>query len=667
MAKYLNKFYEIIDKIGKHNFVLIVFIFVALLSTSLYQTFSIYTESEGLSFIDNIKTYSFILKNNNEENSIIIASNSSKNVDITVSNESETDLKYGLYYGTTASMNDINIGYLENSTYLPSGVVPKETSYVVTIKVDNFSSENVTINFGLKYGFENGGDLGIDEGDYWFSEYIKIEDGITNKPNLDNGNLIPVYYDDTEGVEAWKKADYLNRNNSWYNYENKMWANAVIISDEAITDYNAALYGTEINEEDIIAFYVWIPRYKYRVWNIMRQGGDESTYAYDAYSKGIQIEFEKGTKTTGNVECTYDVTNTTPATVLSDHCTYNKNDEILLNETDDEGNAITNLNYTDAWYTHPAFTFGNKKIEGFWIGKFETSGTADETTNIADNPTILPDVTSLRNQNISQQFTTSKVFQNYLSNEVDAHMLTNLEWASVAYLTHSIYGMCNGISCEGVKLNNSSGYYTGRSGGNIAGNIDTLATRYGDTTDTSSNTYNEFGYYDYKGNSLNSAGTPTTKEDNKIASTTGNITGVYDMSGGAYEYVMGNMVTETTFLFNPGGAVLDDATNPWNGLETISLNYYNAYSYGITSTDINAYNRARLGDATAEVLGTINNENGSWHPNEETIGSSSYFLFNGFPWSMRGGYYSSINSSLFDFDRNNGAGNSHRGFRVSIV
>ena len=43
-------------------------------------------------------------------------------------------------------------------------------------------------------------------------------------------------------------------------------------------------------QSDILAYYVWIPRYKYRVWNITRQAGDESTYAYPAYSKGIDID-----------------------------------------------------------------------------------------------------------------------------------------------------------------------------------------------------------------------------------------------------------------------------------------------------------------------------------------------------------------------------------------
>ena len=46
--------------------------------------------------------------------------------------------------------------------------------------------------------------------------------------------------------------------------------------------YTNASEGTEIREDDILAFYVWIPRYKYKVWNISKQAGAESTYAYNA-------------------------------------------------------------------------------------------------------------------------------------------------------------------------------------------------------------------------------------------------------------------------------------------------------------------------------------------------------------------------------------------------
>lgn len=173
MGKYLNRFYEIIDKIGRHNFILILFILIALITTGLYQTFSFYTESEGMSLIDGIKTYSFILNASNTTNSVTIAAGNSKYVDITVSNESATSLKYGLY-SSIASSSDVKIGYRSSTANIPTGVIPGNKDYVVTIRVDNNSSSSVTVNFGLKYGFEDGGDLVLDSGQYWLEEYSEL-------------------------------------------------------------------------------------------------------------------------------------------------------------------------------------------------------------------------------------------------------------------------------------------------------------------------------------------------------------------------------------------------------------------------------------------------------------------------------------------------------------
>ena len=460
-----------------------------------------------------------------------------------------------------------------------------------------------------------------------------------NKPNLDNGNLIPVYYDNSE--EVWKKADVNNKNNSWYNYNMKKWANAVIVDTSKKNTYQSADVGTTITDSDIIAFYVWIPRYKYRVWNMNRQGGAESTYAYPAYSKGIQIEFEQGTTSTGNVRCEYDIETQESSTTLSDNCYYNNGTTPI--KITDANTYFTGNN--EAWYTHPAFTFGtdsDKEKSGIWVGKFETGN----TTSI---PKILPDIKSLKAQNLSTQFTVSKQFQLYLSAKMDTHLITNLEWGAVTYLMHSIYGLCNGTTCQGMYINNSSDSYTGRSGGAIAGSTTlNLANVYpNDTTETTQ--YNKNGYYTYKGYFIDYNGNITTNKDvSKISSTTGNITGIYDMNGGSYEYVMANMV-DTSYNFYPASA-----GDNWNGSTTLDSKYYNSYSYGTSYNNTLAFNRARLGDATAEVLGSKTSATGSWKIGSGTTGASSYFLYNTSPWYDRGGYSNANLSGPFFFSRNNG-------------
>ena len=94
MQKKLNNIFELIEKIGKQNILLIIFIVLIIIITSLYQTFSLYTESEGVSTIDGIKTYKFILDSNNETNAVTVASGSSKNVAITISNPNNIQLLY---------------------------------------------------------------------------------------------------------------------------------------------------------------------------------------------------------------------------------------------------------------------------------------------------------------------------------------------------------------------------------------------------------------------------------------------------------------------------------------------------------------------------------------------------------------------------------------------
>ena len=487
---------------------------------------------------------------------------------------------------------------------------------------------------------------------------------LPNAPNLDNNNLIPVYYDEsgtytyteTDGetetevtvTGVWKKADSTNTNNSWYDYSNKMWANAVVISEDATTDYANADTNTVIIDSDIVAFYVWIPRFKYKVWNITRQGGNVDTYSYDAYSYGIKISFEEGTSSTGNVECNYNVSNATPATTLSDQCYYN-------NSTDEVLTTDSNKDYYKAWYTHPAFTFGGEEKTGFWIGKFETSGTVDETTSAVEEPKILPDVVPLTNQNVSTHFATAQKFQSYFTN-LDAHMLTNLEWGAVAYLTYSINGVCDVIDdvpyCTGVNHNNSSSLYTGRSGGALANSDNlTLTNTYGSG---GANKYNTTGYYNYKGYKLDSTtgeATPTKIID-KVASTTRNVTGVYDMSGGAWDYVMGNQVN-ASYAFQPANS----------GFTTLDAKYYNAYSYGTTYMGATEFNRARLGDATAEVLGGVGQYN-AW--NISTVSAYSRFLYNNYSWFIRGGHATDNYSGLFAFSNLRGEASTTFTFRSSL-
>ena len=470
----------------------------------------------------------------------------------------------------------------------------------------------------------------------------KVVDGLdssgANAPVL-SSNMIPVYYD--EEAEVWKKADSTNKSSTyqWYDYDSKMWANSVTVSETNRSTYLNADPGTEIPMTDILTMQVWVPRYKYKVWNYNADG----TVASDPQE--IEITFENGTATTGEITCSDSISGTDGA--VSETCKL-KSDNL----------ACTDSTCNNKTYTHPAFTFGTEELEGIWVGKFETTGTIS-------NITIKPDLSSLRNQNVST-FESNIMAMNDSGNKYgfaltdDTHMMKNMEWGAVAYLSHSKYG----INKE-ININNSSSFYTGRSGGNVGGQTPINGTY---TDQTSTTQYNSYGFYTYDGYLLNynTNTKSSTKDMTKIASTTGNIYGIYDMSGGAYEYVMGNIVSNdgTTMMsgystsINSGytGIIYDSGSyTSYTGISYPENKYLDKYSFGTSSTQ---RIRSKLGDALKEVYNT---ENYGWYTD------GSYLAYSSFPWIRRGGYYSSGSIAGVFYSDSSSGDNSKSSSRLVIT
>ena len=371
-------------------------------------------------------------------------------------------------------------------------------------------------------------------------------------------NLVPVTIADNGEVI------YADISKEWYKYENKRWANAVILNEGV--SYQE---GNIISESDIESYFVWIPRYRYQIFD----EGNYTTYIESkpstSIAKEIQIEFE---------------TNKVEPSIGS-----------KVNE----------------WLTHPAFT--NFDVNGLWVGKFETGYKGATSTSYAqvneENPDkviVKPNTYSWRNSTVSNMFKTA---YNY-NRELDSHMMKNTEWGAVAYLSHSKYG----INTE-VRINNNSNYLTG-----YASTDETDQSSYpGETGTDSSKTL------------------PYNTETGYKASTTGNITGIYDMSGGAWEYVAGYMPSSS-----------DDS-----GFTSTELTTYSKYLeiYPNNSQKL-SYNNRILGDATGEMgpfynyLDTDNNKrnHNNWYNNY------SAFIENKYPWFVRGGHYDdSYLSSQFIF------------------
>lgn len=285
----------------------------------------------------------------------------------------------------------------------------------------------------------------------------------------------------------------------------------------------------------------------------------------------------------------------------------------LINiEFENKNTAKSNGATKDSWLTHPAFTFGDTELNGIWVGKFELTGT---TTN----PTIKPNVKSLINENVSTLFaTTQKLSSN-------SSMLKNSEWGAITYLTTSIYGQ--GLS--EVRINNSNTFITGCAA-------------------TSEN-----------GSAYNGCQNKYNTQIGVLASTTGNISGIYDMSGGAGEYVMGVMEDSLnsnipssggSSQYNSGftGKTTGTVANV-TGVTFPESKYYDIYKYGAVSSD---YTRYHLGDATTEVKG--------WNSDYLSIVSS------GGPWFIRGGYYNNgVGAGIFSV--NIGSGPAYSYFSARAV
>ena len=482
---------------------------------------------------------------------------------------------------------------------------------------------------------------------YYIANESTIDNSGANAPLL-TSNMIPVYYDETNST--WKKADENNSDasNKWYDYDNKMWANAVTVTSTNRNTYLNASAGTTIPMDDINTMWVWIPRYTY-------------TYLNTNTPQEIQIKFESGTNSSGTIKCTDAVTGTSST---SETCTDSTNGSLKAGTST---------------YTHPAFWWDKndnnvretgEELTGIWVGKFEVS--SNTTCTISSNaavgsgcnlqtirPLIKPDVQSWRGAQVGtffngiQKMSASGNQYGFVTTD-EVHMMKNMEWGAVAYLSHSKYG----INKE-ININNSSDYYTGRSGGNVGGST-AINTVYTDQTSTTQ--YNKYGFYTYDGYLLNydTNTKSSTRVMSKIASTTGNVYGIYDMNGGSSEYMMGNMVWTngqqmSGYSNNYNSAftgVLSDGTSFTGTYSFPSKRYYDKYSYGTSNTE---YTRGKLGDATVEMAPT--GTSGNWYSD------SAVFPKGNGSWFLRGGYYSTgarAGAFYFDSEVGNASSNSAR-------
>ena len=164
--------------------------------------------------------------------------------------------------------------YFIERTYCRNLINTIDAKQVLVTKLDTSSildklKENKIVSSDM-YTFisnnkslENGYRLIIEFNDNTYAT-LKLGSSVIYKDSILNGadpelkdNLVPVVINNDGTV---KKADL---SKEWYNYTNKIWANAVTLKDKTINYESNQI----IPESNIDGYFVWIPRYKYQIFN----------------------------------------------------------------------------------------------------------------------------------------------------------------------------------------------------------------------------------------------------------------------------------------------------------------------------------------------------------------------------------------------------------------
>lgn len=350
-------------------------------------------------------------------------------------------------------------------------------------------------------------------------------------------------------------------------------------------------------------YFVWIPRYAYKI----------TYYSDSTYSKKIGYSDSRG--------------------ILK------INDDWTLSRIYKNNPGLVEVG--NHYIVHPSFTkdvasgFRNggwdSDISGFWVAKFETSlessgsnveTSSDSIGNVITSDLIKlvskPAVSSWRNISVGNAYYNSYNF----NREMESHLIKNSEWGAISYLSYSKYGLVN----NNLISNSSSSYITG-------------------------NFRTEQGVFYYSTNE----------------SSTFNETGVYDLSGGAWEFVaslINNGYSKLNLYGGTGSNFLFENAN-CTKYKTVYSNVQSddgngKYSETFANLNYNLNSSVR-GDAIFET-------SNSGYGNSSFNNNSSYFMQQDTPFLLRGGYYNNaVTAGLFSFASSSGQPNEAESYRVILM
>ena len=454
--------------------------------------------------------------------------------------------------------------------------------------------------------------------------------------------------------------------NNWYNYEEAKWANTMTKDG---------------------SMWVWIPRYAYKI---------------NSTDKSVDVKFLIGT-----TDQYYD-------------------DEGNIQTAKRATSADEEVDTTTDYYVHPAFTnessinYANggwdSELTGIWVAKFEAgyasgnnnaevkastvnytqsnawvraveAGTDNDSSQTARNwldgiygsattsikyPTFQGLTYSMNYININDMYNISRALTEegniygFNSTTTDSHLMKNSEWGAVAYLGQSKYG----LNKEEVYINNislNSGNRqrtesTGKSG------VDSVYAVTGVTTGTTNAGEKQTTIENINGITGNTAsdGVYTWKQTTgQKASSTGNMYGIFDLSGGTWERTAGYVANGNGNLKTYGASLAYQD----NTLKTTSTKYVTVYpenegdSGNIDTEGKNNYavNTKIFGDAIRETS-TAGAGSSSWN------GDYSCFPALNNPFSIRfGNLWYTSGAGLFAFHRTDGNSSYLSGFRSVLV
>ncbi len=329
------------------------------------------------------------------------------------------------------------VKYQEDGTYYwntsedLSFVVNKKVNYKIYIENGAVKSaekpvEIVAEEFNRAYG-----EIDI----VFLNEKTDNVSSSANAPVL-GANMTPVNFNSSNN--KWQEVG----ESSWeYSYidtpKESKWANAVVKDDSG----------------NITGYFVWIPRYAYKI----------TYYKEPEHQTIIGYSDARGMVTANGAE------------YIGHGSRRKAGDNYVVHPT------FTNDIEVGGW---------ESELEGIWVAKYEASSSnpsasygGGNTTNLDVN--VLPGITSWRRIVLANMYTVSR---NY-SKENNSHLMKNSEWGAVAYLSYSDYGI--GKDIKVANANTGEDYYTG--GSSIESEIYT-------TNVEQSTTGNVYGIYDMNGN-----------------------------------------------------------------------------------------------------------------------------------------------------------------------